>query len=777
MNLSIKKVLLCCAVLVCAAAATSVFAKAICPGVIDSGGKCTGWRYMDSDFFGNPRIVEVKGPGGKDIKAAVLMPALKNTRLFIMTGSFGPEPASSPDIGIQIITKIEGADPALPLMAQLSYAADGFKLGKASQPVKLPEGEDIGNGWRMIKIPVSAFGIKDGTVIKRVHVFLESQNEAPETARVLVNEISIIHQPGLVYKALATEESAAPAAKARRYCSIFPKPYWHTDTKTFYAPEVYKMLYDDGFNVIGVPGISIYSRPEELPERVVRYIATGKAASKYPGMLTYPKITMCWQYPDDVGGRYSKVVWFNGYEANLPCPVDDAYWNERIIPYCLAYAKASKETPTFAVMLDWEIYIKNKFRSVYGLCYCDKCWSRFLQESAVKAPELAFNDRNSWLIKNDLRLKYSQSYYKHLRQLGTRLRNETDKINPELSYWFIPAVSDSFMTELGRVMATRQAPLIVTNEDTYGKPSLALSNDEGIKSVVSKVESDLASLRKSGIPFVYMAAIMADQDPVFHGRQAIEMAKLCDGIWVWELGKESDYKYGRRNVMNILKSANEEIRSGTFKTPAGWLQDTKSEKTTIPAGQKGVGLSGIQIKTFKLPDTAYPYELKELSSDNLKDIRLVILQNFNASLDAGSPVVNMLREYVSNGGSLFLTHDTGYFMASPFPEIVKGYIIPPEQGDSRHILDTKIVISKQCIPSPSFGGREFDSSFNDHLVFEAGLEGSVLARDKYNYPVIISGQFGKGKVIFSGCYYHNIKEDALESRFTKSLVDWLFNTN
>jgi hypothetical protein len=246
---------------------------------------------------------------------------------------------------------------------------------------------------------------------------------------------------------------------------------------------------------------------------------------------------------------------------------------------------------------------------------------------------------------------------------------------------------------------------------------------------------------------------------------------------VWELGKVDHYKYGRRNVMNILKSANEVIRNGTFKIPEEWLHGPLNEKVNIPSGQKGVGLSGISATTFKLPDSTYPYEMKELSANSLKSTSLVILQNFNANLEASNPVVKMLREYVGSGGSLFLTHDTGYFMASPFPEIVKGYIIPPEQGDSRHIMDTKIIVSNPCNLSPSFGGREFDLSFNDHLVFESGPDGIVLARDKYGYPVIISGKFGKGKVIFSGCYYYNIKEDAPESLFTKSLVDWLLNTN
>lgn len=781
MNLSIKKMLICGLIALCGLSTAISFGKAICYGTVNDKGQCPGWRYMDSDFFGNPKTENVKGPDGKNIKAAILVPALKNPRFFIMTSYFGPEPEVTADTGLRVIAKTEGAGGELPIMAQVSFAAEGFKRGKVSKVIKLPSGKELGNGWRMIKVPVSAFDVKAGTPIKRAHIFIQTEPGTPDSAKVFVKEISIISEPGLTYTPEQSQAKAEPetvVSKKTRYCSIFPKPYWYTDEKTFYAPEVYKMLYDDGFNVIGVPGTSpTFGKISDLPERVTRYIATAKTAAEYPGMMTYPKMTMCWQYPDDVNGRYSKVVWFNGYEANLTCPVDDAFWDERIIPYCLAYAEASKSTRTFAIMLDWEIYIKNKFRNVYGLCYCDKCWNRFLKESGVKAPELAFKDRNPWLIKNDLRLKYSQIYYKHLRELGGKLRSETDKINPKLSYWFIPTVAGGFLTELGRSLATKQAPLVVSDEDTYGKPSLALSNDEGVKSVVALVKKDLDYLKKTGIPFIYLAAIMADQDPVFHGRQAIEMAKFCDGIWIWELGKVDHYKHGRRNVMDIMKQANEAIRSGSFKIPASWMQQGKSEKVSIPAGKKGVGLSGIRSETLKMPESAYLYDVKELSGDNLKDTSLVILQNFNAHLEFDSPVVQMLREYVKNGGNLFLTHDTGFFMDSPFPEIVKGHIIPKEKGDPRHILDTKIIISNPCSPAPSFAGKEFECSFNDHLVFEAGPQGSVLARDKYNYPVIISGRFGKGKVIFSGCYYHKVEKNSIESEFTAALLDWLFTTN
>jgi hypothetical protein len=757
---------------------STVLAKAICFGKVTAAGKCPGWRYMDSDFYGKTKTIDAKDSKGKITKVAVLAPALRKSRFLLLTGYFGAEPKVNQDIGIRIIYKISNAKKPLTLMAQLSYAAKGFKRGKISQSIQLPKGKELGNDWYVIKIPVSAFNLAVNTPIKRVWLFPEYQVNISEQVKLFVKEISVIKEKDLKYispNKQNDQKTSSIVKKGKRYCAIFPKPYWYTDKTTFYAPQVYKMLYEDGFNVIGVPGSSpTFVKPVDLAKRVKRFVATGKALAKYPGMYVYPKMTMCWSYPVDANDKYSKVVWFNGYEANLACPVDDDYWHERIIPYFLAYARASKQTPTFAIMLDWEIYVKNKFRGVYGLCYCDKCWKNFQKETKITLPALSFKERNKWLIKNNLRLKYSNIFYKHLRQLGSELRKQTDKINPKLSYWFLPSMNGTFLTELGRALASKQAPIIVINEDTYGKPSLALSDTAGVKSIVKMVKTDLHYLQQTGIPFKYLTAIMPNQNPAFHGRQAIETAKLCDGIWIWELGKASQYKHGRRKVMNILKQANKEIRGGTFKIPASWQQEKQISVNKIPTGKTGIAISGLNSNIIKLPNNAYPYELQKISLKHLQNAKLVILQNFNAKLSASSPTVKILREYVKDGGNLLLIHDTGYFMDSPFPEIVKGYFIPKEQGDGRHILDSEIKISNPCIPAPFLAGKAYKTSFNDHLVFKVAPQGQVFARDKYDYPVIIGGQFGKGKVVFNGCYYRKIKQNSTETVFLESLINWFF---
>jgi hypothetical protein len=226
--------------------------------------------------------------------------------------------------------------------------------------------------------------------------------------------------------------------------------------------------------------------------------------------------------------------------------------------------------------------------------------------------------------------------------------------------------------------------------------------------------------------------------------------------------------------MDILSKANKEIRSGNFKIPAEWENKKSISMDSVPAGKTGVAVSGISGSILKLPENAHLYELKEISEAHLKNASLVILQNFNAKLDADSPTVKLLRDYVKNGGNLMLLHDSGFFMASPFPEIVAGHFIPKEQGDGRHILDTTIKISNPCVIAPSLAGETYKTSFNDHLVFKIGKEGQVFAADKYNYPVIAGGKLGKGRVLFNGCYYRKVKTDSREMLFLEAMIKWFF---
>ena len=174
------------------------------------------------------------------------------------------------------------------------------------------------------------------------------------------------------------------------------------------------------------------------------------------------------------------------------------------------------------------------------------------------------------------------------------------------------------------------------------------------------------------------------------------------------------------------------------------------------------------------PARVVTYDAPLLDEAALGATRVLVLQNFNARLTADSPVVSFLRDFVEEGGGLFLGHDTGYFMASPFPDVVRGPFIPPERGDSRHILDLGIHVEEPVPIVGDLAGKTYQTSFNDHLVFEVGPEGKVVARDRYDYPVIVAAEVGKGRVVYSGCWYGRLKDtDGPEARVTRLLLEWL----
>ena len=266
---------------------------------------------------------------------------------------------------------------------------------------------------------------------------------------------------------------------------------------------------------------------------------------------------------------------------------------------------------------------------------------------------------------------------------------------------------------------------------------------------------------------------MPSQNPYYHGRQAIEMSKITDGLWVWKLNKSKDYKYGRKNVFSILSQANHEIIRGRYNVPEEWFKqypDNDKEKADVNAN---TALSGITSASLSLPAGYIAFELKEINDETLKNTRLIVLQNFNVSLDTQSPLIQTLRDFVNSGGRLMLTHDTPFFMPSPFPKICKGYLNPDETGDGRHILDTLMNICHNQNIIPQFKGESYTASFNDHLALEPGNDGNVIVRDKYNYPVIIAGTSEKGKVIFCGSYYNKVRYGSMEQKILSSLIDWL----
>lgn len=570
----------------------------------------------------------------------------------------------------------------------------------------------------------------------------------------------------------ATEaEYEKPAGK--KILAIYPKSLWHTDEETYYSEKAVREVYENGYNVLGVPSNSP-SLPPEQWKGLSTYKKLAEKIAPFPGLKLYPQIGMCRTVPEDF--PYSKYIDYTGKEFLTPCPADEKYWDERVIPFFAEYAKLSLEIPTFALQMDWEFYCPyNKAdQNTYRACYCDKCWKHFFEASGMDTAGIPAAKRPDWLREKQLDGKYQDMYRKEIYGLARKLRNTIDGINPELPLWIVPSFFGIFANPMLTGLSTQKAPIVFSDENTYGKPTSVLSDDEAIEANLKRCINNQKALAKLNIPFVYIAAVGNNESgsAVYRGRAAIQMAKISNGLWCFEdltPYKKTDLK--RDELWKIFAEVNKEVTNGTYRENPEWKKENGKKQITVPEGKKGVGLFKVPDNLLPKNDSLFLYAVENI--DDLSGTKLLILENFNANLENNSHVCRKLREFVMNGGSLLLSHDTAHFMASPFPEIVESYVVPEESLDGRHILDKEINIVDGCKYFPAFSGKTFESSFSDHLVFKTGKSGEIIAKDKYAYPVIVAGTAGKGKVIFSGCIHKLAKDGTIESDFTREMLQWL----
>lgn len=130
---------------------------------------------------------------------------------------------------------------------------------------------------------------------------------------------------------------------------------------------------------------------------------------------------------------------------------------------------------------------------------------------------------------------------------------------------------------------------------------------------------------------------------------------------------------------------------------------------------------------------------------------------------------------MEGGGGLLLGHDTAWFMASPFEEVAaRGY--PRNEGEGeRHVVNTDLVTASD---HPALGGvaegTQFSTEFYDHMIFEPGARGQVLVRNTYGDAVYVAAEVGKGRVVYSGCYYgYGQPLEGTEAQVLDGVLRWL----
>lgn len=505
------------------------------------------------------------------------------------------------------------------------------------------------------------------------------------------------------------------------------------------------------------------------------------------GMYHMPWMRGSLSAPEGPAADGKRLVWGSGSEQPLYSPNADEFW-EWTTEYIVAYARmAAQDSTLIGVFLDYENYAPGiKGGNLYDLSYDALILDEFAQARGIKMPELSLQERKPWLEAQGLHDAFSEFQIAHWRDRCRELREAVDKFAPDFQFCIYPAPGTWFMTAATYPeWATEQAPLILADASIYGRPGLWAGHDEALQANHSKLVERMAwALQQPGGPFMYAGGldpVVKGADPEFCGRNAVMSAEATDGYWIFYEGPNyqdthRDYFYWFMRANRAIQTANFDFWRAPRQTPDSYGLSELTPTTERP--QLVLHDNRPYLKqTIAAMDLFEIHEMAGNAPSYLEDADVVLLQNFsmNHEMEADHPFVHTLREYVTNGGGLLLGHDTGWFMASPFPNVaVRGY--PQQRVEAeRHVINTDLVTAAD---HPALAGIEpdirFSTEFYDHMIFEPGSEGEVIVRNTFGDPVYVAAEVGAGRVVFSGCYYgYGSELEGTEREVLHSVLRWL----
>lgn len=478
-----------------------------------------------------------------------------------------------------------------------------------------------------------------------------------------------------------------------------------------------------------------------------------------------------------------KYLHADGRDQTIYSPNADELW-DWMTELILGHARVSTEVPAMiGTFLDFENYAPGKPDNCYSLSYDDKIMGEFAAAKKIALPILEPAERYPWLRKQGLHNAFQTFQIDSWRARCRKLREQIDAINPRYLLIVYPGPGTFLVREAAYpTWATEQAPLILADACTYGRPSAFLPHASSLMSNRGRLGPNFESARASNIPFIYMGGIdpvCKGADPEFCAKNAVMISELTDGYWVFYEGP--DYEKDHPDYFAWFKRANTDIAAGQFalqheerSEPENLGEATVDRKTDKP--QIGVySQRGRVRKNIEKAGTFEAHALGGMSLDYLSKFDVVLLQNYNVLLPPTHEISRNLRAYVEKGGGLLFGHDTAWFMESIFPNIaVRDY--PKNRVEAkRHVVETDLVVAAT---HPAIAGLEpgqqFKTEFRDHMIFKAGPAGTVLIRNTFGDPVYVAGTCGKGRVIYSGCYYAYRNDlSGLERKALLAIVDWL----
>ena len=312
-----------------------------------------------------------------------------------------------------------------------------------------------------------------------------------------------------------------------------------------------------GFNVFS-PRVG-YDRLDEV-KQVARW------CEQY-GIYHMPWMRGTLEAPKDDSSEGKRMVWAGGNEQSLWSPNADEFW-EWTNKYIVEYAKISAEIPSLmGVFLDYENYSKGGSGNCYGLSYDDLIMGKFAEAKGIELPELDLKQRKPWLDEQGLHEEFSAFQINHWRERCRALREAVDEHNPEFQFCIYPAPGTMFMlTACYPEWATDEAPLILADPWTYGRPSKFLPQAESLEGNLAKLERGMKIAEEAGINFIYSGGIdpvVRGADPEFCGKNAVMISELTGGYWIFSEGPK--YTTTHPEYFKWFTWANKNIAEGSLK--------------------------------------------------------------------------------------------------------------------------------------------------------------------------------------------------------------------
>ncbi len=296
--------------------------------------------------------------------------------------------------------------------------------------------------------------------------------------------------------------------------------------------------------------------------------------------------------PDGPEANGKRMVWANGIEQPLWSPNADEFWTwtEK---YILEYAKMSAENRhIMGVFLDYENYAPGRSGNLYSLSYDDIILGKFAASQKLDLPELALDAREAWLNEQGLHDAFEAFQVNHWRERCRRLRQQVDAHDPTFQFCIYPAPGTPFMVQATYPeWATGQAPLILADASTYGRPARYLPERESLEGNREKLLQRIQVAKDANIPFIYTGGIdpvVRGADPEFSGKNAVAITSVTDGYWIFYEGPK--YKVEHPEYWKWFTWANSRIAEGALDA---WQQPRQTpEGFALEMFGKGAAASG-----------------------------------------------------------------------------------------------------------------------------------------------------------------------------------------